>query len=339
MSTVRCVAVLLPLLLLSACFKTELGGTVAGASVTITELRTGAPAQDGLKSSDLGAFLATKSQDQWDKLGDLGKMINLGNFFVEKDRFLPGTWYLVTVTGGEDMDSNADGVVDTRFAPVGGTWHAIIKGGQLREGGFAVSPITEALYQSVIDELPQLGDGQLETRLNTATMSMLEDVNGNGTVGYGDALGWSTLFHRDRYLLNFDAVVDLSNAIRAGADEGTQKRLALAVLGQPGTDALQFFTDNISAPIVQSRCINCHTSDGIAPSRGARLVLVTNSNSDHLALNHRAFIRLGELLGGGDLSDHVTTKASAQVSHGGGRQLPPGSTDLDKLETYLNLIE
>jgi len=339
LSTIRNLPVFLCLLRLAACFKTELGGPVAGANVTITELRTGATVQGGLTSSDLEEFLSTRSQEKWDKLKDLGKMVHLGNVVVDKANFLPGSWYLVTVGGGADADSNADGLIEEPFTPVTGTWHALMKGGQLQEDVFTVSPITDALYRSVKDELPQLTDAQLETRLNTATQSILADVNGNESVGYGDALNWSTLLHRDKYLLDYDLVRNLSQAIRDGASEDTLIQLSLAVLGQSGPDALEFFTDNISMPIVQSKCINCHTSGGTAPSRGARLVLVTNSNSNHLALNHQAFIRLGEILGTRDLSDYVTSKASAQISHGGGRQVRQGTTDFDNLETYLNLIE
>ena len=163
--------------------------------------------------------------------------------------------------------------------------------------------------------------------------------NGNGTVGYGDALAWTTLLFRNRYQPDLALLQQLGDALRMGADENTLDELAAAALRAPGPDAQAFFNANISMPIVQAKCVNCHTQGGVAPARGARLVVVTNSNPNHMQINHRAFISLGEQLGSRDLSDYVTGKAQGMLSHGGGRQLSPGSEDLDNLETYLNLIE
>ena len=78
---------------------------------------------------------------------------------------------------------------------------------------------------------------------------------------------------------------------------------------------------------------------GTAAARGAGLIFVTNSVSGFAERNHQAFIGFGRSLGGRDLSDYVTGKASARLSHGGGQQLAPGSSDLENLETYLNLLE
>ena len=109
------------LLSLSACFKTELGGSVAGAAITITDLRSGAVAQDNLSSLTPAEFIANRSQEAWDKQGDLGKQLNVGNFTVNKDNFTPNRWYLVTVSGGADLDADADRRVDATPAPVAGT--------------------------------------------------------------------------------------------------------------------------------------------------------------------------------------------------------------------------
>jgi hypothetical protein len=327
------------LLSLSACFKTELGGSVAGATVTITDLRSGAVAQDNLSSLTQAEFIANRSQEEWDKQGDLGKQLNLGNFTVDKDNFTAARWYLVTVTGGSDLDADGNRRVDGTPSQVGGTWHALMQGSQLRSRGFYISPLTDALYRSVRDDIPQLSDTELEERLNSATRAVLSDVNGNGTVGYADALAWTTLLFRNRYQLDLELLLQLADAVRMGANENTLDTLAEAALREPGPDAQQFFNANISMPIVQAKCVNCHTQGGIAPARGARLVVVTNSNSNHMQINHQAFISLGEQLGSRDLSDYVTDKALGLQNHGGGRQLTQGSQDLANLETYLNLIE
>jgi hypothetical protein len=87
---------------------------------------------------------------------------------------------------------------------------------------------------------------------------------------------------------------------------------------------------------VQSKCINCHVSGGVA--RNTRLLFVNNSDADNLAKNHQAFINLGDSLTGG-LSDYVTGKVQGRLGHGGGLQVRGDSQDLVNLETYLNLLE
>lgn len=330
------------LLALGACFHVELNGPVGGATVVITELRSGAVAQDGLTSLDVaGGIAAFSSQEAtWDELDDLVQLVVLGNFVVDKNNFVKSRLYLVSVTGGKDMDANADGVVNNKGKKVVGSLHAIMKGSHLRKGGFMVSPVTEALYQSVKDEVPNLTDSAVMSRLGKNTRLILNNVDEASKVNYNDAIAWTEISHIAQYKLDFSAIEDLADAITAGEDESVIVQLSALVLGEePTIDAQQFFTDNIAMPVVQSKCINCHTSTGVAPSQGSRLVLVTNSNSNHLSTNHEAFIELGDVLGSTDLSDYVTAKASGQLGHGGGRQLSSGTQDLLSLETYLNLIE
>ncbi|MEH6569473.1 MAG: hypothetical protein V7709_10375 [Halioglobus sp.] len=328
------------LLALGACFHAELNGPVAGATVVITELRSGAVAQDGLTSLDVAGGIAAFNPDGWDGLGDLGQLVSLGNFFVDKNNFVKSRLYLVSVIGGQDMDGNADGVVNNKGKKVAGSLHSIMKGSHLQKGGFVVSPVTEALYQSVKDDVPNLTDSAVMSRLGKNTRLILNNVDDAGKVNYNDALAWTEINHIGKYKLDFSAIEDLADAITAGEDESSIAQLSALVMGEePAIDAQQFFADNVAMPVVQSKCINCHTSTGIAPSQGARLVLVTNSNSNHLSINHEAFIELGDALGSTDLSDHVTQKASGQLGHGGGKQLSNGTQDFLNLEAYLNLIE
>lgn len=336
----KATAIALMSLLLAGCFQTELGGAVAGSNITIRELRSGDVIEKGLNSLSLADYVAEKSRRAFDKQSDIGKMINLGNFDVERSLYDGATWYLVTASGGADMDIESDGVVSEPFTEVSGKWHALMTGRQLREGGFMVSTLTEALYQSVRSELDNLDDAQLSSLLNQQSRLILPDINDDGAVNYTDALGWSVIVSRDAYLRDFGQVTALAQAIREGANQASLQSLAQNIFAEPVPDAFEFYQANISGPIVQARCVNCHTSGGVAPNNGARLVLVTNSNSNFLAINHQAFQDFRNKLNASqDLSDYVTGKASDQINHGGGRQLAPGSEQIGNLETYLNLIE
>lgn len=328
-------------LLLAGCFHVELAGPVTDAKVVITDLRTGDIVQANLRSLDEAAYIAQTSQARWDKLGDIGRLIVLGNFFTDAEQYTNNTLYLVTVTGGLDMDANADLKEDSPYTPVVGSWHAIMRGDQLRTGKFVISPITESLYQSVKSDIAQLDDVSVRQRLNVNTRIILEDINEDGQVNYVDALTWSGLIHKDKYLLNFDLVEELSLAITRGASGSEIQTRALAVLEDEPLTPLQFFADKISMPIVQSKCILCHVSGGIGPERGARHVFVTNSNTNHIAINHQVWIDFAarSSFNTQDFSGYVASKASGQQGHFGGVQLTPGSTDLNNLKTYLNMIE
>lgn len=325
--------------LLAGCMQAELGGPVPGATVVVTELRSGAIAQDGLLTKDEADYVAENSQQDWDELNDLGRFVQLGNFDLTAENFDVDTLYLVTVSGGFDMDFDGDRKEDPTYTAVQGSWRAIMPGRQLRRGGYMVSPITEALYQSVMDDIDQLSDAELLVKLDQYTQSILDNVDTIEAVNYLDALSWTVLLHRGKYLLDYADVRELAMALAEGKDPASIRGRSLKVLGMDDdvVDALQVFTDTISMPIVQSKCVNCHTSRGVAS--GTRLRLVTNSDPDNLSKNHQAFISLGASLGSRDLSDYVTAKAQGQLSHGGGRQLSPGSQDLANLDAYLDLIE
>lgn len=328
-------------LFLTACFHTELKGVVSNAKISITELPSGALAQENISSWGEADVIDVITQATWDEWEDILRMAVLGDFFVDKNNFIADRFYLVTVSGGKDLDTNADNLLDAQSTAVLGKWHAVVRGSQLRKGGYVISTITEALYQSVKADIPKLlNAGTLQAQLGVKTRLILNDVNESGNVNYLDALNWTELLHTSNYKLNFSAVNNLSEAITAGAGQAEISELSRIVMGgKSSTDPLQFFTNNISMPIVQGKCVNCHTAGGTAPSGGARLVLVTNSSANHLSINHQRFIAFGELLSPRDLSDYVIGKASGQVGHGGGKQLQPGSEDLRNMETYLNLVE
>ncbi len=328
-------------LLLAGCFHTELGSSVTGAKVRITDLRSGETIEGGLSSLTEETYIATRSQADFDKLNDLQKLINLGNFFVDGSLYDPRGWYLITARGGADIDSDSDNVIaDEPAAEVEGRWHALITGRQLRDGGFVISPITEALYQVLIAELDNLDDTQLRSRLNQLSSQLVADVDDNGRINYVDALKWSTLVHKNSYLRDFSQVETLAQAIRDGKPQGAALQLAQAMFADPTPDAFEYYQQNISGPIVQTKCVRCHMPGGVAPNNGAALVLVANNNANFQQTNHRNFQNFrAQLPASRDLSDWVTGKASGQISHGGGRQLDPGSQELKNLETYLNLIE
>ncbi len=97
--------------------------------------------------------------------------------------------------------------------------------------------------------------------------------------------------------------------------------------------ALDFFLNNISGPIVQAKCVNCHVEGGV--SGHTRLILQPSSSPDHGALNLAVFENfLADVEDGGDL---ILNKIQG-VGHGGGVQVAAGSDDFANMERFLGLL-
>ena len=94
------------------------------------------------------------------------------------------------------------------------------------------------------------------------------------------------------------------------------------------------FRDHVAVPIVQARCARCHVEGGV--SGHTRLVFTESEAADHEARNLAAFSAfLASVEGGADLILHKIQG----VAHGGGVQVPAGSTEFAFLERFLRLLD
>lgn len=94
------------------------------------------------------------------------------------------------------------------------------------------------------------------------------------------------------------------------------------------------FNEFVSDAIVQSRCINCHVEGGA--SGHTRLVLTPSAVEGHEATNLAVFQDfLGNVENGADL---ILNKIQGAEGHGGGVQVPAGSTDFANMERFLRAL-
>ena len=105
---------------------------------------------------------------------------------------------------------------------------------------------------------------------------------------------------------------------------------------QGGDSAEDIFHHHISETIVQSRCVNCHVAGGV--SGHTRLVLVRSTETDHEALNLRAFESLLDAVEGEGGATYVLNKIQG-VSHGGGVQVEAGSADFANMQRFLGRLD
>ena len=111
--------------------------------------------------------------------------------------------------------------------------------------------------------------------------------------------------------------------------------------------ARQTFDSHISAPIVQSKCINCHVEGG--QSSHTPLVFENSSADDHQSHNFNEFKDyLADDDGHGHDHDHdhgdrpaavILDKIQGNQAHGGGQQVAPDSQDFRNMELFLLILE
>ena len=104
---------------------------------------------------------------------------------------------------------------------------------------------------------------------------------------------------------------------------------------QGDKSAEEVYHDRISEPIVQSRCINCHVQGGV--SGHTRLVLARATDANHQALNLQTFRSLLDVVADDGGANYVLNKIQG-VAHGGGVQVPAGSSDFTNMEWFLRLL-
>ena len=131
-----------------------------------------------------------------------------------------------------------------------------------------------------------------------------------------------------------DAFMELLNSLQS---HQAGRGISLSDQGsndEPGTPSNQtaeeYYISDLDA-VVQLNCVVCHKSGGNAPSSGARLVLNSSAEANHVALSD--FVTTG----GGD-PDWVLSKITGGSGHGGGQIVSSGSTEYQAFEQYFALL-
>lgn len=102
------------------------------------------------------------------------------------------TLLLVSVSGGNDIDANDDGVTDATPTPNSGTLNALVLGSDLKKRSISVSVLTEAVYRAVngqMDAVPQ--EAVIHSMEEIAYQLLNDDIDGDGVISYGDVLSFN----------------------------------------------------------------------------------------------------------------------------------------------------
>ncbi|MFT5431863.1 MAG: hypothetical protein ACI9OJ_002561 [Myxococcota bacterium] len=94
---------------------------------------------------------------------------------------------------------------------------------------------------------------------------------------------------------------------------------------------LDYFQREVSLPLLEKRCVACHTADGLA--KHSKLVLASNSESNYLKRNFDAMREIASYQYEGD--SLLLLKPTNRIAHGGGEQFAVGSADYNAIAGLL----
>lgn len=178
-------------LTLSACFHTQLNGSVGGAVVSIAPLRSPDNVLATKTSMLPSDWIEQSGQQQWDDWSSRTRMFVVGMTQFEDllPDLEPQTLYVVSASGGEDYDPQSKRSLSEDPATVQGSWHVIATGQRIMDGNLKVSSLTEALYRQQLPVLTTLTDVQIQDRLDAAAELVVGDADQSGSVDYDEEIG------------------------------------------------------------------------------------------------------------------------------------------------------
>ena len=278
--------------------------------LTAAELESGSPQQG------LSAGVGTGEGDWWLRL-TTGLDIEVLAYVQSQDGFVSPLHDVVPRAG----DAHRVGV----FNPASETSQA----SRLR----LVNPDAKATEVRIeaVDDAGASSDGAVTLTLGgraarTLGAGELESGDGEGlSGGLGDGTG------RWRLLVSADAAIEVMSLL---SDPGGHlANLSTAPGAGAAHTAEEVFAQRISAPVVQAKCVLCHTAGGVAGA--TRLHFEPASNPEHQALNLKTFADFIATVDDG--ADYLLNKVQG-VGHGGGVQVAAGTPEFTAMERFLALL-
>lgn len=123
--------------------------------------------------------------------------------------------YLLVVSGGSDIDTDDDGIIDPSPTQVKGAFHALITGSQIAAGNAKATALTDAAYQHV-RYLLAAGSSQndiLQALDFSAVRLLKRDLNSDGTIDHLDLAIWHPRLDRDSFRPSLERLDELTKDI------------------------------------------------------------------------------------------------------------------------------
>ena len=126
--------------------------------------------------------------------------------------------YVIKVTGGVNLDADADGVSDETAIPNLGSFHLVAQGVDLRHSDFKVNILTELIYQQVAYLIAaQYPVNDILESINQFSEVLIRaDLNGDGEKDIRDLMEWTPLYDKTVVSRDWTLLEDCLDAIHNG---------------------------------------------------------------------------------------------------------------------------
>ena len=155
-------------------------GPLKGATVKIYKLSDLTTAIEEINTNDLGAFT-----------------VNLSS--IDDDEML-----MVSISGGEDVDADDDGLLDDAPTTNSGTIRGLAKARELKNGSVNITLLSEILYTYVQHLIGEVHFDDLEEAMNVVSAKLLKSSINRDTVSYRDINNFVPTKQDLREKLDFD---------------------------------------------------------------------------------------------------------------------------------------
>ena len=120
-----------------------------------------------------------------------------GTFDLNVEGAAYDQWLLVSASEGEDIDHDANLILDNRPTAFGGKLHALAPAEAWRDGNLVVSPLTELVWRYTENIIPLIHIDELSIRLDEIARALFDsDLNGDDIISYADVLDFDP-FNQD----------------------------------------------------------------------------------------------------------------------------------------------
>lgn len=206
-------------LLISACGGG--GGSSDSQPQTPQQVITGQAVLGPLCGADVALFSAgdLKNAIHTTTTDSTPDLTSGGTFALPADLLTDGDLYVVSVSGGVDIDADDDGIIDTAGPTMNnGTIHLVATGAVLKRDGFSVNILTEMAYSQVAyDLMTRASDSDIIAKLNRcARLLLAADLDGDAAVSYADLVFWHPIDHTGLLRQHNDYLTDMIAAVHDG---------------------------------------------------------------------------------------------------------------------------
>ncbi len=130
-----------------------------------------------------------------------------GHFVLDVQKAIdPNKFYLFKVSGGEDLDPNDKGIIDTtNKVALQGKYYTLVKGSDLNSS-IRLNVFGDIIYQSLGTDTNTLS-AALETKINNIAKEYIYDINGDGIVNNEDILRFDPTKNSDRTIPSYKDIL------------------------------------------------------------------------------------------------------------------------------------